>query len=298
MHIHLLLVPSSLGQEENSGASLSPLRYVQAGIEQVLLDKDFTVTVERIHQDELHPDPQSASIAVNKKLAQAMKQALLAGEFPLVVSGMCDVSLGILAGFDHSHTGIVWFDAHGDFNTPETTRSGFFGGMPLAIVTGHCYQDLWAHVGNSTPIPETQTLLVGVRDLDPQERVRLEHSAISVVTIDELQQAEQTTEGTFALDASASRVQDVYLHLDIDVVDPQEAPGVDYPASGGPSAQEVEQAICTIAKHLPIKAAALTAYNPELDQEEKTLQVGLRLLTLLAESARSSAGNSLASRAT
>jgi len=290
MHVRLILIPYSLEQEENRGAGASPLRYMQAGIEQALVERGSTVTVERIHQDELHSDPRYASIAVNKKLAQVVKQTLLAGEFPLVVSGMCDVSLGILAGFDHAHTGVVWFDAHGDFNTPETTRSGFFGGMPLAIVTGHCYQDLWARVGNSIPIPETQTLMVGVRDLDPQERVRLEQSAIRVVALEELRQAEQTTEGMFPLDGFASRAQDFYLHLDIDVIDPQEAPGVDYPAAGGPSAQEVEHAIGTIVKHFPIKAAALTAYNPERDQEEKTLQIGLRLLIQLAESARSHPG--------
>ncbi len=249
------------------------------------------VTVESIHQDELYADSCDVSIAINKKVAQAVKHALLVGEFPLVISGTCAVSLCILAGCDHSQTGIVWFDAHGDFNTPETTRSGFFGGMPLAIITGHCYQDLWTQVGNSTPIPETQILIVGVRDLDPQERMRLEQSAIKVVTTNELQQTEQMTEGNFTLNEFASQIQDVYLHVDIDVVDPQEAPGVDYLAAGGPSAHEVEHAIRTIMTHLPIKAAALTAYNPERDQEEKTLQVGLRLLMLLAESARSFAGN-------
>lgn len=79
--------------------------------------------------------------------------------------------------------------------------------------------------------------------------------------------------------------------VDINVVDPQEVSGADYPAAGDPSVHEVEHAIDTIVTHFPIKAATLTAYNPERDQEEKTLQVGLRLLTLLAESARSSAGN-------
>lgn len=284
MHIRLLLVPYSLGQDENRGAGASPLRYVQAGIEQAFSERGLTVTIERIQQDEFHSDPRSASIAINKKLAYAVKQSLLADEFPLIVSGSCDVSLGILAGFDHSHTRVIWFDAHGDFNTPETTKSGFFGGMPLAIVTGHCYQDLWTQIGNSIPIPETQTLMIGVRDLDPQERVQLEQSAIKVITCEELQQVEQTTDGVFSLNGFASNAQDVYLHVDIDVVDSQDAPGVDYPAADGPSAQEVEHALKTIVKHFPIKAAALTAYNPERDSEEKTLQIGLHLLMQLAES--------------
>ena len=108
--------------------------------------------------------------------------------------------------------------------------------------------------------------MVGVRDLDPQERVRLEQSAIKVITCDELQQAEPTTAGMFSLTGFTSNARDIYLHVDIDVVNPQEAPGVDYPvAASGPSAQEVEQALETFVKHFPIKAAALTAYNPERD---------------------------------
>ena len=86
-----------------------------------------------------------------KRLAPVVRRAIEAGQFPLVLAGGCDASKGILSGFDHGHCGVVWFDAHGDFNTPETTSSGYFDGMSLAVITGHCYQSYWAQIGNSTP---------------------------------------------------------------------------------------------------------------------------------------------------
>ncbi len=90
-----------------------------------------------------------------------------------------------------------------------------------------------------------------------------------------------------ALDAFAARVRDIYLHLDIDVLNPEESPGVDFRTPGGPSVQQMEQAIHALGQRFSIQVAALTAYNPDFDQEEKTLRAGLRLLAQIAESAAS-----------
>jgi arginase len=284
MQIRLILVPYHIGQE-NDGMGKSPLLYQQAGVEQLLANKGYTVTVQRIHMEELPAEQLRASVAVNKRVALAIGEALAAGEFPLVLSGSCDVSMGILAGFDHTHTGIVWLDAHADFNTPDTTISGYFGGMPLAIVTGHCYADLWSQIGNSSPILESRVLMVGVRDLDGPEQVQLERSAITVVPVESLQQKEPQPR----LQELATDVREVYLHFDLDVLDAQTTPGFDFPAPGGPTAQEVEQAVHTIAGYLPIKVAALTAYNPDLDPEQKTLKIALNMIATIAEAAQESA---------
>jgi arginase len=192
--------------------------------------------------------------------------------------------MGILAGFDHARTGIVWLDAHADFNTPETTISGYFGGMPVAIVTGRCYADLWSQVGNSSPILESHILMVGVRDMDGPEQIAVERSAITVMLVESLQQEEPQAR----LQELATDVRDIYLHFDLDVLDAQTTPGFDFPVPGGPTAQEVEQAIHTIAHYLPIKVAVLTAYNPDLDPEQKTLKIALNMIATVAEAAQES----------
>jgi arginase len=155
--------------------------------------------------------------------------------------------------------------------------------MSLAVITGHCYPNLWAQVGNNVPIAEAATLMLGVRDLDPAERERLERSAIQVVKWHE---GKPQGDVLGALDELAKGTREVYVHIDMDALDPQVAPGiVDHPVPGGLSLQDIETAIRAVAERFQIRAVALTTYNPELDHGEKTLRAGLRMLELLAEDA-------------
>lgn len=230
MHICLIQVPYMIG-DERQGGSKGPQRLAQAAAEKLQSSWNTGLTVEHIERPKPFSDSASASLAVCKELASVVQKAVAAHHFPLVLAGSCDVSKGILSGFDHSNCGAIRMDAHGDFNTPETTISGFFAGMSLAVITGHCYQNYWAQIGNSDPVPERTTLLLGVRDLDPAERQRLERSAIRVV---KWRDGKPQIDVPAALDELAERVQDVYLHIDLDVFDPQVAPGiVDHPVPGG-----------------------------------------------------------------
>jgi arginase len=120
-------------------------------------------------------------MAVCRQLAAAVRHAIVEGHFPFVLAGSCDVSKGVLADFRHERCGVVWIDAHADFNTPESTVTGFLPGMSLAVIAGHCYRNYWAEIGDNGPVPEAATLLLGVRELDPAERERLTRSAIRVI---------------------------------------------------------------------------------------------------------------------
>jgi arginase len=281
MRVCLIQVPYMAGDDRH-GASKGPQRFVQAGAG-LLTVRGIPVTLERVERDKPFGDSASASLLVCKELASIVRKAVTAGQLPLVLAGSCDASKGILSGFDHSRCSVVWIDAHGDFNTPETTISGFFPGMSLAVITGHCYQNYWAQIGNNSPISEVATLLLGVRDLDPAERQRLERSAIQVVN---WREGKPQADVRACLDALAKRVQEVYLHVDMDAFDPQVAPGVvDHPVSGGLSLQDMEAAIRAVAARFRIRAAALATYNPDRDQDDKTLYAGLRIIELLAECA-------------
>src|SRR5690242_4865534 len=125
MHICLIQVPYMIG-DPHHGGSEGPERFVQAGVEKLLAARDIAVTVQRVEIERgisgkpFH-DQSTASLAVNRKLAPVVRQVMAAGQFALVLAGSCDVCMGILAAFDHARCGVVWIDAHGDFNTPETT---------------------------------------------------------------------------------------------------------------------------------------------------------------------------------
>jgi arginase len=167
--------------DERQGGSWGPQCYVQARVERLLAARAAAVTVQCIERGKPFRDSASASLAVNKELARVVRQAVVPGHLPLILAGSCDICMGVLAGFHHARCGAVWIGAHGNFNTPESTVSGFFAGMSLAVITGHCYRYLWAQIGDSAPIPEAATLLLGVRDLDPAEREHLRCSAIQAV---------------------------------------------------------------------------------------------------------------------
>ena len=168
---------------------------------------------------------------VNRRLAAEVRAATNAHELPVVLAGSCDAALGVLAGFEHARCGAVWLDAHGDFNTPDSTASGFFPGMSLAVVVGHCYRRYWSGIGDGTPIEERAVALFGVRDLSPdEERERLERSSIQVVPW-----SQGTPDGDVGatLDELRRRVADVYLHVDLDAFAPEVARGVaDEPLPG------------------------------------------------------------------
>ena len=180
MQISLIQVPYMVGDDRHS-ASDGPQHLLQNGAANIFTSNGFTVSVDQVERGTAYRDSATASLAVNKNLKKTVQRAVVAEQVPIVLAGSCDVSAGILAGFDHSRCGVVWLDAHGDFNTPESTISGFFAGMSLAVITGHCYRSYWAQIGDNTPVLESATVIFGVRDLDPAEQQRFQQSQIRMV---------------------------------------------------------------------------------------------------------------------
>jgi arginase len=280
MDVRLIQVPYHAG-DDRIGSSQGPRRMLEAGADELFAARGLAVNVERIDRGEPFRDTAASAARVNKKLADRVRRAVDAGQLPVVLSGSCNSSMGVLAGFEHERCGAVWLDAHADFNTPETAETGFFAGMSMAVITGHCYRNYWAQIGDSRPLAEDAIVMFGVRDLSPEaERERIERSAIEVV---EWREGKPQGDVLAALDSLARRVEDIYLHVDFDGFAPEVAPGVvDEPVPGGLSLEDAETIVRATAERFRIRAATLATYNPELDEEEKTLRVGLRILELLA----------------
>jgi arginase family enzyme len=154
--------------------------------------------------------------------------------------------------------------------------------MSAAVMSGHCYRNYWAQIGDNTPVPEEAIVMFGVRDLCPEaERERLERSAIQVV---------EWRDGRDVLapleELAARRVRDVYVHVDFDAFAPEVAPGVvDEPAPGGLSLEQAEPILRATAERFRIRAATLATYTPVLDHDHKTLRVELRIIELLGDHA-------------
>lgn len=207
-------------------------------------------------------------------LAAEVRRARAAGALPVVVGGDCMVALGAMGGLDGAAAGVVWLDAHGDFNTPETTPSGYLGGMPLAALAGRCLPALAAAAGLRGPVDEGRIALLGARDLDPLERAALEASPVAVLAPERLRGDLGALDGALGRAAAGGPV---YLHIDVDVLDPAEMPGVVYPTPGGLSLPELEALLRTVRARGAPAAVTLTAVNLADGHEEAILDAAVRV---------------------
>ena len=206
-------------------------------------------------------------------LAAAVRAARAAGRFPLVLAGNCNTSVGTVAGLGGGvGTAVLWFDAHGDFNTPETTTSGFLDGMGLATLTGRCWAALAASLSGFTPVSESNACLLGVRDLDPQEAEAIARSQLHALAPRAIASA---LPGLLA--GWAPHVKRAYLHLDMDVLDPSEGRANELAAPDGVSLAELRQAVAAIGRVLPIAAATISAYDPAHDPEGRIVAAAVTL---------------------
>src|SRR3990170_107753 len=142
MRVRLIEVPYHMGME-GVGMGGGPTRLLEDGAARPVREAGATVRVTRVRLGRRPTDTLSALADVNARLARQVAAAVRDGTFPLVLAGNCNSCLGTIAGLFPARVGLVWLDAHGDFHTPETSRTGFLDGMPLAIAAGHCHAALW-----------------------------------------------------------------------------------------------------------------------------------------------------------
>jgi arginase len=213
-------------------------------------------------------EKQARMISLYQPLAQQIATTLQQGQRPVSVAGDCCATLGVMAGLQQAGLSptLIWFDAHGDFNTWATTPSGFLGGMPLAMAVGLGEQTMVDGVG-LRPLSPAQVILTDGRDLDPGERSLVNQSGIT-----------HLPDITMLLDYPLP-AGPLYVHFDTDVVDPAEVPAMNYPAPGGPSAVTVRRVFRHLAASGRIAAVSLSAWNPALDDVNgRSRTISLELL--------------------
>lgn len=262
MKLHALVVPYDSGfRGKRMGAG--PERLLESGLFDGLPPK-VEVTVTTFESSGFRGEIASA-LEIQQWLASRVSAARGAGAFALVLAGNCMTAAGTIAGLQARSRrvpGVCWFDAHADFNTPDTTVSGFLDGMALATLTGRCWTSLTTQVPGFRPIPDEQVLLFGVRNLDINERKALETSEIH--WLKSLGDAPFATEQLRVL---RERFGEVYLHLDLDVLDQSEGRASTFASKGGLTGARLQQLVQEIGKSFHIGAAAITAYDPSADTD-------------------------------
>jgi arginase len=215
-------------------------------------------------------------VAVNDVLAETVRHALADGLMPLVLGGDHSIAIGSVAGTSNhfaragENVGLIWFDAHGDANTPDTTPSGNIHGMSLAVSMGVGDHDLVNLGGRSPKVLPRNTVLIGIRDIDPGERETLKKSGVTVYTMRDVDERGMRDVVDEAIRIAGDNTAGIHLSFDLDVVDPEDAPGTGTPVWGGITYREAHLAMEMLAERAQIVAVDLVEVNPVLDTQNMT----------------------------
>ena len=286
--IRIIGVPVDLGQEQR-GVDLGPgaLRY--AGISERLGRLGYRVedigNLEVPVRDVLAGEREQHYLPSIQRVCEAVYQAgrraVEEGFLPLFMGGDHSMALGSIGGVTHHEpAGVIWVDAHGDFNTPQTTLTGNIHGMVLAALMGQGYPEL-VQVGRPGPkLQVADVVMIGIRELDPQERLRLRESGIAAYT---MRDVDERGMGCVAREALVrlKHLKRLHLSLDLDALDPMEVPGVGTTSPGGLTYREAQLLMEIVADSRRLSSLDIVEINPILDHRNQTAKLAVELAASL-----------------
>lgn len=224
---------------------------------------------------------------VNIELCQRVDDEMSKGRFPLVLGGDHSIAIGTIAGvLQHKKKlGVLWFDAHADINTAETSPSGNIHGMSVAVSMGLGHKRLTAIGGEEAKIDPSKFVMIGIRDLDPGEKILLRKLGVAVYTMHEIDIMGMARVMEEAISIVSDGTDGIHVSFDMDVMDPLQAPGVGTPVVGGLTYRESHLAMRLISEANIVNSAEFVEVNTVLDNRNQTARVAVALIgSLLGES--------------
>jgi arginase len=267
MRVDLVTVPYRY-DERGEGLGAGPDALLAAGLSDLLR----AAGVEMTGPHEAHLDPalqEEGRTALNigrlgADTARLVATARRNGDGALVLAGDDTAAIGVVSGLKQAASagaaiGVVWIDAHGDFNTPETSFSGILAGMPVAILAGLA-GPLWRDAaGLTTPVETEHIVLAGTRELDEKEEALIRSTDVRIVPASELCDGDVFA---LAIDRLTRRCPQLYLHVDLDVLDPRFVPSASTPSANGLSIEELITAMANVLETGKVAAVAISSLNP------------------------------------
>ena len=294
MNVHIIGVPLDMGTRRH-GTDMGPntIRYAaleaRFSLDEQLRQLGYTVLdegnlvvapPENSSMNNSHLRNLKPILDVCERLATVVEHACGPDDFPVVLGGDHSLALGSVTGVVKARgpIGLLWIDAHGDFNTDQTTPSGNIHGMPLAALAGLGDERLVYLGGFSPKVSPAHIAIVGARDLDIGERELLRQSHVHVFTMKDIDLRGLPATITEALEITTSGTNGVHVSFDMDVIDPLEAPGVGTRVAGGMTYREAHLAMELIADSGKLTSLDIAEVNPVLDQENRTARLAVELI--------------------
>ncbi|MFC7394597.1 arginase [Scopulibacillus cellulosilyticus] len=285
--ISIIGAPMDLGQSRR-GVDMGPSAIKYAGLvkrlEAIGYDVEDYGDIEisrpdKKEQDHLLLKNLKAVTETNERLYHAVSDIIEKDRFPLVLGGDHSIAIGTLAGVakPHKNLGVIWYDAHGDLNTAEISPSGNIHGMPLAASLGLGHASLTSIGGYQSKVKPENVVIIGARSLDKGEKELIREKNIRVFTMHEIDRLGMTAVMNDAINYLKDRTDGVHLSLDLDGLDPSDAPGVGTPVLGGISYRESHLAMEMLSEADIITSAEFVEVNPIIDEKNKTAEAAVAL---------------------
>ena len=279
MRVCFVSVPYDMGKY-NVGHGQGPGSLMGSGLGRLLSESGHTVDSKTIICSDAEQLTETQStFKLNALLSKAISDIAQFGALPIVLAGNCVTSAGTLSGLHNEEISMLWLDAHADFNTPETTQSGYLDGMALSIACGRCWKSLSAADSRYLAVKEDHVTLVGTRDLDPEEAKVLAASKIKVVTTEQLRKNNCQIPTEVAPPAG-----DLYVHLDADVLDVGVGHANRFASPGGLQEKEINSLLSWAVSSYNVVGLAITAFGPGHDIDG-TVREALKGIVLSAVNA-------------
>ena len=285
MQVEIVGVPMDLGGSRR-GVDMGPSAIRYAGLRSRLERLGHTVrdhgnlqVPDRVERDTETERARYASEIV--RVVQALAECVLRiegrGGFPLVIGGDHAMSIGTFAGIARAgrRPGVIWIDAHGDINTPDTTPSGNIHGMPLAVASGLAGEPFPNDLRGT--IDGTHAVLLAIRAIDVEERGNIPRAGVSAITMSDIDRNGMAASVERAI-AVAGKGDGIHVSLDMDSIDPEEAPGVGTPVRGGLTYREAQLAMEMLAASGKLRSLEIAEVTPILDEENKTAALAVELV--------------------
>lgn len=291
-HIHIIGVPMDLGAGRR-GVDIGPSALRVAGLGAKVAELGYPVTdegnifvelVERLDSENSKARYLDEIAGASVRLANKTRAALDGGGMPLVLGGDHSIAIGSASGVAMHHhdrgerIGVVWFDAHADMNTPDSTISGNIHGMPLACLMGRGPKELVEIGGFAPKIDPRNVALIGIRDIDPGERALIRELGVRAFSAREMDERGMNSIMDEALEIASNGTAGYHVTLDVDFIDPRFAPGVGTPVPGGATYRESHLAMERVADHGGMLSLEYAELNPIFDVRNQSAEVGVELL--------------------
>lgn len=292
--LSLIGVPIDLGASLR-GSNLGPDAIRYAGIKErlerigyevkdegdILVEREKAVTVEGSNLKNLN-----VIVDTNERLCKKVDEVMKAGRFPVVLGGDHCIALGTIKGVLHNKPklGVIWFDAHGDINTAETSPSGNIHGMPVASLLGLGSEELYKVGGEEYKLDKSNFVYIGSRDLDAGERATMKELGMHVFTMHEVDNLGIKKVVEEAIRIASDGTDGIHVSFDMDVLDPEVAPGTGTKVKGGMGYREAHFSLELVAKSEKLVSVEFVEVNPLLDLENMTGKAAVALAgSLLGE---------------